>query len=78
MKTLTVELGERSYPIFIGQDLLNKTELIKPYVQGTQVLIVSNTTVAPLYLEKVEALFADYEVRCAVLPDGENIKRWKC
>ncbi len=74
MKTLTVELGERSYPIFIGQDLLKNAELVAPYVSGTQVLIVSNTTVAPLYLEQVEALFSDYEVRCVVLPDGEKYK----
>ena len=74
MKTLMVELGERSYPIFIGQDLLKSKALIEPYVKGTQVLIVSNTTVAPLYLEQVEALFADFEVRCVVLPDGEKYK----
>jgi 3-dehydroquinate synthase len=74
MKTLTVELAERSYPIFIGLDLINQPDLIKPYVTGTQVLIVSNTTVAPLYLERVEKLFADYEVKVVVLPDGEEHK----
>ena len=74
MQTLIVELAERSYPIFIGQDLLKKSELIKPYVAGTQVLIVSNTKVAPLYLEKIENLFSDFEVKCVVLPDGEEYK----
>lgn len=74
MKTLHVDLGERSYPIFIGQSLISNPELIRPYVQGTQVLIVTNTTVAPLYLEQVEQTFADYEVRVAVLPDGEEYK----
>lgn len=74
MKTLTVELGERSYPIFIGQGLINQAELVKPYVTGTQVLIVSNTTVAPLYLEQVKQAFAEFEVQTVVLPDGEQYK----
>ncbi|MDX1795417.1 MAG: 3-dehydroquinate synthase [Hydrogenovibrio sp.] len=74
MKTLTVALGERSYPIFIGQDLIDDPELIRPYVKGTQVLIVSNTTVAPLYLERVEKTFSEFEVRSVVLPDGEEYK----
>lgn len=74
MQTLTVELDERSYPIFIGQDLINRPDLIKPYVTGTQVLIVSNTTVAPLYLEQAENLFAGFDVKVVVLPDGEEYK----
>lgn len=74
MKTLTVELGERSYPIFIGQGLLGQAELVKPYVTGTQVLIVSNTTVAPLYLEKAKQAFSEYDVKTVILPDGEQYK----
>lgn len=78
MKTLNVELkdaaNDRSYPIFIGQGLMNQVDLVKPYVKGRQVLIVSNTTVAPLYLEKAKALFADFEVQEAILPDGEEHK----
>jgi len=80
MKTLQVELGEdgqngdRSYPIFIGQDLLTKPELIKPYVKGLQVLIVSNVTVAPIYLDKVKQAFAAYDVKTVILPDGEQYK----
>lgn len=74
MKTLTVDLGSRSYPIFIGKDLLQQNNLVKPYVSGTQVLIVSNTTVAPLYLSQIEKIFSDYEVKCVVLPDGEQYK----
>lgn len=74
MKTLTVDLGERSYPIFIGEDLLGKAELVKPYVKGTQVLIVTNTTVAPLYLEQCKQAFADFQVESVVLPDGEQYK----
>ena len=74
MKTLTVDLGARSYPIFIGQNLIDNPELITPYVSGTQVLIVSNTTVAPLYMEQVKKAFAGFEVETVVLPDGEQYK----
>ncbi|WEJ62585.1 3-dehydroquinate synthase [Thiomicrorhabdus lithotrophica] len=74
MKTLQVELGDRSYPIFIGQGLMGNAELVKPYVKGQQVLIVTNTTVAPLYLEKCKAAFAEFNVKSVVLPDGENYK----
>lgn len=77
MKTLQVELGhngERNYPIFIGQNLLEKTELVKPYVKGTQVLIVTNETIAPLYLDKVKKAFADYQLETVILPDGEKYK----
>ena len=74
MKELIVELGARSYPIFIGQNLLQDPNLITPFIKGEQILIVSNTTVAPLYLAQVEQLFANYQVKCVVLPDGEEYK----
>lgn len=74
MKTLKVELGDRSYPIFIGQGLMGNAELVKPYVKGQQVLIVTNTTVAPLYLEACKKTFADFNVQSVVLPDGEEYK----
>ncbi len=74
MQTLNVDLGERSYPIFIGKDLLRQTELIEPYVIGHQVMIVSNETIAPLYLEKVKNTFSQYEVHTCILPDGEQYK----
>ena len=74
MKTLSVDLGDRSYPIFIGQDLLGNPELVKPYVKSKQVLIVTNTTVAPLYLETCKQGFVDFDVETVVLPDGEEYK----
>ena len=74
MKTLKVELGDRSYPIFIGQGLMGNAELVKPFVKGQQVLIVTNTTVAPLYLEACKKSFADFNVQSVVLPDGEEYK----
>ncbi|TNE80005.1 MAG: 3-dehydroquinate synthase [Gammaproteobacteria bacterium] len=72
--TLTVELGERSYPIIIGSGLLGKPGILKPYISGSQVLVVSNETVAPLYLESVLALLDDYQVDTVILPDGEKYK----
>lgn len=74
MKQLTVELGERSYPIFIGKGLLDKAELVAPYVAGNQVMIVTNDTVAPLYLDRVKSLFSGFKVSVTVLPDGEQYK----
>ncbi|MGE8683312.1 MAG: 3-dehydroquinate synthase [Acinetobacter sp.] len=75
MQTLHVELGERRYPIFIGSDL-NPESLLEPYIHGKQVMIVSNTTVAPLYLQHyvraIEGL--GKTVATCILPDGEKFK----
>ena len=75
MQTLFVELGDRRYPIFIGSHL-NPQELLEPYIHGQQVMIVTNTTVKPLYLEHyiiaIEAL--GKKVKTCVLPDGEKYK----
>jgi 3-dehydroquinate synthase len=76
MMTLNVDLGERSYPIFIGQDLLKQKSLITPYVSGQQCLIVTNETVAPLYLDTVLTLFSDYQCETVILPDGEIYKTY--
>ena len=74
MHTLTVDLGDRSYPIFIGSDLIADGALYRPYIHGAQVMIVSNDTVAPLYLERVEAALSGYRLASVVLPDGEQYK----
>ena len=74
MKTLKVDLGDRSYPIYIGQGLLGNAVLVKQFVQGTQVLIVTNETVAPLYLEQCKKAFADFDTHAVVLQDGEQYK----
>jgi 3-dehydroquinate synthase len=52
MKTVEVDLGDRSYPIYIGQGLLNQGELLRKHIPGKRVLIVTNETVAPLYLDR--------------------------
>jgi 3-dehydroquinate synthase len=74
MKTLTVELGERSYPIFIGQGLLGKPGLLTQHVRGRQVMVVTNETIAPLYLDAVRGIFSEFELATVILPDGEQYK----
>jgi len=74
MITLALELGERSYPIFIGSGLLGQAGLLRPYIKGERVLIVSNEVVAPLYLHKVQAALGDVRCDVIVLPDGEHTK----
>ena len=74
MKTLRVELGERSYPIHIGPGLLGDAGLLTPHITGRQVMVVSNETVAPLYLDRLQAALADYEHDAVILPDGEEYK----
>ena len=75
-RELTVDLGERSYPIFIGQGLLGHQDLT-PYVAGKQVMIVTNETVGPLYLDAAVACFPGKQVDHVVLPDGEQYKTWE-
>ena len=74
MTTLTVDLGERSYPIYIGNSLLGDKELLKPYIPGNSALIVTNETVAPLYLDKTQAMLSGLRHEAVILPDGEKYK----
>ena len=74
MKTLEVELGERSYPITIGSGLLARGELLTAHIAGTRVVMVTNETVAPLYLSKVRAHLGRYRPVEVILPDGEQHK----
>ncbi len=76
MQTLTVGLGERSYPIYIGGGLLGQTELLRDYLPRKRVAIVTNTTVAPLYLEKLRQNLQSIDVSSMpiILPDGEEYK----
>jgi 3-dehydroquinate synthase len=74
MNKLTVDLGERSYPIEIGQGLLEQPELLTRHISGRQVMIVSNTTVAPLYLDRVQASLQGFNTATVILPDGEQYK----
>jgi len=76
MQTLHVELGSRSYPIHIGPNLMGQVDLLLPHLARKQVAIVTNTTVAPLYLQPlVETLQrVGVSVVPIVLPDGEQYK----
>ena len=72
--TVTVELGDRSYPIVIGRGLLGGGFDLAPFVRGTDCLVVSNETVAPLYYQKLLPNLAGRDVSCVNLPDGEAHK----
>jgi len=74
MHTLQVALAERSYPIYIGAGLFTQADLIQQHIPGRQVLIVSNETVAPFYLEKVRHALGNLHVDTLILPDGESYK----
>ncbi|MCG8378843.1 MAG: 3-dehydroquinate synthase [Proteobacteria bacterium] len=74
MKTVKVDLGDRSYPIYIGGALLSDAELIKKHVTSTQVLVVTNETIAPLYLDKFTAHLKELNFDTVILPDGEYTK----
>jgi 3-dehydroquinate synthase (EC 4.2.3.4) len=74
MKTLHVELGDRRYPIHIGSGLLEQPDLLRPHIPGQQALVVSNTTVAPLYLDRARAALAGVRHETVILPDGERYK----
>lgn len=75
MNVLRVELNDaRSYPIYIGSGLLAQTELLTQHIRSKQVAIVTNETVAPLYLPTVQAALADYRTEAVILPDGEQYK----
>jgi 3-dehydroquinate synthase len=76
MQTLTVELANRSYPIHIGRNLLTNADLILPFLKRKHVAIVTNTTVAPLYLKPLSDALQSKGVNVIpiVLPDGEAYK----
>nr|WP_318840948.1 3-dehydroquinate synthase [Noviherbaspirillum aerium] len=76
--TLQVDLGDRSYPISIGQSLLDDGDLVSRHVRGKRVAVVTNTVVGPLYLDRLVRLLnaAGKQVTTIVLPDGEEEKNW--
>ena len=72
MKTIKVDLGERSYPIYIGDSILSNKELFNQHITGKQILIVTNEKVAPLYLKNIEQNFVGSNYELCILPDGES------
>lgn len=71
---LDVELGERGYPIFIGPGLIADPACYRSYIAGRRVMIVSNETVAPLYLDALRGALSGLEIDQVILPDGECYK----
>lgn len=74
MATLNLDLGERSYPIYIDSNLFSTDSLLSKHIRAKRVCIVTNDVVAPLYLEKIKANLADFDVDEIILPDGEAEK----
>ncbi|MCC7257169.1 MAG: 3-dehydroquinate synthase [Gammaproteobacteria bacterium] len=74
MMTITVDLGARSYPILIGSGLLGRAGLLDPHLRGRDALIVTNTTVGPLYLGRLRGMITKGRVSSIELPDGEEHK----
>ncbi len=74
MTTFEVQLGKRSYPIYIGEKLLTKSHYLQNHICGDSVFIVSNEKVAPLYLESILQNLTEYKVHQIILPDGETQK----
>lgn len=78
VESLTVSLGERSYPIFVGDvgfsDPAKLAEGLAPYLKGNQVAIITNETIAPLYLQQVQSALGNRQVDVFQMPDGESYK----
>lgn len=74
MKTMQVQLGDRSYPIYMGAKSLSSPELLTRHIKSKQVVIVTNETIAPLYLKQVSNHLHEYQLEVVVLPDGEQYK----
>jgi 3-dehydroquinate synthase len=79
MQTLSVDLGDRAYPIHIGPGLLERADLVLPHLKQKRAVIVTNTTVGPLYLDRFSHTLtaAGVQVESVVLPDGEAYKNWE-
>jgi len=79
IETLNVALDERSYPIHIGTGLLSREDLLLPFIKQKKVVVVTNETVAPLYLGRLCDTLASggVSVHSVILPDGEKYKTWE-
>jgi len=74
VRTLTVELEERSYPILIGPGLLRSGDLLVTHIPGRDAVLISNTVVAPLYAEALRTSLNGRRIVEVILPDGEQHK----
>lgn len=78
MERIVVTLGERSYPITIASGLFNEPASFLPLKSGEQVMLVTNETLAPLYLDKVRGVLeqAGVNVDSVILLTASSIKAW--
>ena len=74
MSRLTVELGARSYPIYIGEHPLSEHSLFADHVPHKNVIVLTNETIAPLYLKLISESLQSYSVNTIIIPDGEQYK----
>lgn len=74
MSRLTVELGARSYPIYIGEENLSNPSLFSDHITHNNVMILTNETIAPLYLNTIRESLHGFSVQQIVIPDGEKYK----
>ncbi len=74
MQTVKVDLGDRSYPVYIGSNLLDNSSLLLPFIGNGRAVVVSNEIVAPLYLEQLKAQLGAQFSSAIILPDGEETK----
>ncbi len=72
--TVSVDLGDRSYPIYIGAGILGDSKFYSGHIHGKQAMVVTNETVAPLYLDPVLAALGSMQCETVILPDGEKYK----
>ena len=74
MKSLQVNLGEHSYPIYIEQGDSNLSSLLTPHILGKNVIVVSNETVLPLFKDSIQTALQSFNVSYFAIPDGERFK----
>lgn len=74
---LNVDLGARSYPIYVGSNIISNPLYFEQHIRSKRVMIVSNTTVAPLYESALREALGAFEVDSVILPDGEQYKTWE-
>ena len=79
METLNVPLGDRKYPIHIGQGIIERSDLLVSVLRQPKVAVVTNTSIAPLYLQRFATSLQKIgiEVSNIILPDGEIYKNWE-
>ncbi|MDQ3260164.1 MAG: 3-dehydroquinate synthase, partial [Pseudomonadota bacterium] len=79
MRTLTVDIKDQPYPIHIGPGILDRADLIVPHLSQKRVAIVTNATIAPLYLNRLKTTLGASGIESIeiVLPDGEQHKNWQ-